>query len=153
MINDHNRNLCTLNKQNDQRAINPFYDFCNNGSRNTVESYSPKLQASALTVLQRSKQKPRKNICFWFCRNVGSSVFKYETKTNYHSQNMSKCLCMHISYFGGALVLDFNTFSLSQTFFISVLFISVPVDEQGSAASIINNFIYTPIPTLICKLN
>lgn len=81
MINDHNRNLCTLNKQHDLCVLyKPILWLYNNASTNTVESSLPKRKTSKLTVLQRSKQKPCKNICFWVCSNVGVSLFKYETK-------------------------------------------------------------------------
>lgn len=112
-----------------QAFINPSYP-----STNSVESSLPKVKTSKF--LQRS-MKPCKNICFWLCSNVGVSLFKYETKTNYHSQNMSKCLWMHISYFGWALVLDINAFHCSRRF------ISVPGDEQSLTALLINSFIKT----------
>lgn len=78
-----------------------FSPLVKNASTNTVESSLPKLKTSKLTVFQKSKQKPCKNIyAFHFAEMSGFFLFKYETKTNYHSQNMPKCLCMHISYFG-----------------------------------------------------
>lgn len=107
MINDHRENLCTLNKQTDQCVMyKPILRLYNNGSTNTVESSLPKLKTSKLTVLQRSKQKPCKNICFWFCSNVGVSLFKYETKANYHSkicQNACACI-FHILAEHGFLI-------------------------------------------------
>lgn len=50
MINNHNKNLCTLNKQNDLCVMyKPILQF--NGSTNTLESSLPKPKTLMLTVL------------------------------------------------------------------------------------------------------
>lgn len=117
MINDHD--LCTFNKHNALCATyKPVLWLYNKGSTNTVESSLPKHKTSKAYCSKRSKQKPCKNICFWGCSNVGVSLFKYETKTSHHSQNMSGCLCMHISYFGWNTV-RINGFTLPDIFFSS----------------------------------